>query len=138
MGRLPCGSDLLGELIDICVKEQIRLGRVEAIGSVSRARLGFYHPEAREYRHHTVNQTLEISSLHGNISLKEGAPFVHAHMVLSGIRGRSWGGHLASGTEVFACEFVIEVFSGPDFSRVFDEETGLGLWQVGGEKQGAR
>jgi len=130
MGKLDCGSDLLGELIDICTQEKIHLGRVEAIGAVSRARLGYYHQEGHEYRHHTVNQPLEISSLQGNISLKEGSPFVHAHVVLSGIRGRSWGGHLSSGTEVYACEFIIEVFSGPDLSRVYDRETGLHLWNA--------
>jgi len=130
MGTLPCGSDLLGELIDICVQEKIRLGRIEALGAVSRARLGFYHQETREYRYYAVNAPLEISCLQGNISLKEGNPFVHAHAVLSGARGRSYGGHLASGTVVYACEYIIEVFSGPDFSRQYDEETGLGLWKV--------
>lgn len=130
MGRLDRGSDLLGELIDICVQEKIRLGRVEAIGAVSRARLGYYHQEGHEYRHYTVNQPLEISSLQGNISLKGENPFVHAHVILSGTRGRSWGGHLASGTEVYACEFIIEVFSGPELSRVYDRETGLHLWNT--------
>lgn len=134
MGRLPCGSDLLGELIDICVKEQIALGRIEAIGSLRRARLAFYHQDAREYRHYTVNRALEIASFTGNISLKEGAPFVHAHLIVAGTRGRAWGGHLASGTEVFACEFIIEVFSGPVFSRGFDVETGLHLWELRREK----
>ena len=130
-GSLPHGSDLLGELIDICVQEKIRLGRIEAIGSVQRARLGFYHQQAREYCHHTINTPLEIASLIGNISLREGNPFVHAHAVLSGVRGRSFGGHLASGTLVFACEFVIEVFDGPELIREYDRKTGLGLWKDG-------
>jgi len=130
MGKLERGSDLLGELVDICVQEKIHLGRVEAIGSVTRARLGYYHQEGHEYRHYTINQPLELSSLQGNISLKGGNPFVHAHVVLSGIKGRSWGGHLSSGTEVYACEFIIEVFSGPDLSRVYDRETGLHLWNA--------
>lgn len=130
MGKLDFGSDLLGELIDICTQEKIRLGRVEAIGAVTRARIGYYHQEGHEYRHTTINQPLELTSLLGNISLKEGGPFVHAHVVLSEIKGRSWGGHLASGTEVYACEFIIEVFSGPDLSRVYDQETGLRLWKA--------
>jgi predicted DNA-binding protein with PD1-like motif len=130
MGSLPHGSDLLGEFIDICVQEKIRLGRIEALGSVQRARLGFYHQQAREYRYQTINMPLEITSFSGNVSLREGGPFVHAHAVLSGARGRSYGGHLASGTLVFACEFTIEVFDGPEFSREYDRKTGLGLWKV--------
>jgi predicted DNA-binding protein with PD1-like motif len=130
MGSLPHGSDLLGELIDLCVQEKVRLGRIEALGSVQRARLGFYHQQAREYRYHTINTPLEIASFSGNVSLREESPFVHAHMVLAGIKGESFGGHLSSGTLVFACEFIIEVFDGPELPREYDRKTGLGLWKV--------
>ena len=130
MGSLPCGSDLLGEIIDTCVKEEIRLGRVEAIGSVTRARLGFFHQEAREYRHFTLNEPLELVALKGNIAVKDGSPFVHAHAVFAGMQGRTWGGHLASGTDVYACEYVLEVFSGPALTRKYDPRTGLSLWKT--------
>ena len=38
------------------------------------------------------------------------------------------GGHLAPGTTVFAAEYVIQAFDGPEFCRGFDEVTGLPLW----------
>ena len=75
-----------------------------------------------------LNEPLEISSLIGNISLKDGQPFVHAHVILSNARGKTWGGHLASGTIVFACEYTVEVFGGMEFTRLHDEGTGLHLW----------
>ncbi len=37
------------------------------------------------------------------------------------------GGHLAPGTTVFAAEYVIQAFDGPEFCRGFDEMTGLPL-----------
>ena len=128
MGKLSHGCDLLEELTGICTKHDIRLGRVEAIGAVQKARVGFYNQETREYQFLDLDHSLEIAGLVGNVSLKEGRPFVHAHISLSDEEGRAFGGHLAPGTIVFACEFVLEAFDGPEFSRAFDQETGLPLF----------
>lgn len=130
MGKVSRGGDLLGEITDVCTRERIQLGRVEAIGAVTRACLGVYHQQAREYRRNMINEPLEIVSLLGNISTKEGQPFVHAHVLFSDIKGTTYGGHLVPGTEVFACEFVIETFEGLELSREYDKETGLHLWDM--------
>ena len=39
------------------------------------------------------------------------------HLTLANERGTTFGGHLQAGTIVFAAEFVIETFEGPDFRR---------------------
>ena len=130
MGKLSYGCDLLEGLTSICQKENIRLGKIEALGAVQKAHIGFYDQQAREYRFLTISQPLEITKLVGNISLKDGNPFVHAHITLADEEGKAFGGHLAPGTVVFACEFIIESFDGPVFERGFDEETGLPLWAM--------
>jgi predicted DNA-binding protein with PD1-like motif len=130
MGKLSYGADLLQELTDICQKEQIQLGRVAAIGAVQKARLAYYDQKIHEYQFFVIDQHLEIANLTGNISLKDGAPFVHAHITLADKQGRTYGGHLAPGTEVFACEVILDNFDGPAFERVLDEETGLPLWAL--------
>ncbi|MFC1889781.1 PPC domain-containing DNA-binding protein, partial [Thermodesulfobacteriota bacterium] len=130
MGKLRHGADLLEEITGICKDRGIRLGRVEAIGAVSRACVGYYNQETREYEFHTLDEPLEIVSLKGNISIKDGEPMVHAHVTLADRAGKAFGGHLAAGTIVFACEWVIEAFEGPAFERGYDEETGLPLWTM--------
>jgi len=130
MGKLGHGSDLLEELTAICQKEDIRLGRIEAFGAVKRACLGFYDQQSREYRFLELDQPLEITTLVGNVSLKEGNPIVHAHITLANEAGKAYGGHLAPGTIVFACELSLECFDGPPFERGFDHETGLPLWSI--------
>jgi predicted DNA-binding protein with PD1-like motif len=70
IGKLSHGGDLLEEFTDICKKENIQLGWIEALGSVQRARLGFYNQETHEYEFFVVDQPLEITKLVGNISLK--------------------------------------------------------------------
>ncbi len=130
MGKLAHGADLLEEITKICVDQDICLGSVEALGAVKKARLGYYNQQDHEYRFFDLNQTLEITNLTGNISIKDGAPVVHAHVTLSDKDGHAYGGHLAPGTKVFACEVTILVLDGPKFERGPDQETGLPLWKM--------
>ncbi|MBA7703846.1 hypothetical protein ES703_112643 [subsurface metagenome] len=130
IGKLKHGSDLLEELTSVCEHNGIRLGRVEALGAVKKARLCFYNQQARKYDFFEIEEHLEITGLIGNISMRDGKPVVHAHMTLSDAHSRAYGGHLAQGTVVFACEFIIEVYKGPQLRRAYDEETGLPLWEM--------
>jgi predicted DNA-binding protein with PD1-like motif len=130
MGKLRHGADLLEELTKICMEKNIQLGNIEAIGAVQKAVIGYYHQDKREYEFITLDQHLEILNLTGNISIKDGSPMVHAHVTLADEEGKAFGGHLAPGTIIFACECVIEVYDGPVFERSFDQETGLPLWSM--------
>ena len=129
--KAPKKDDIqLEEITDICRKGNIRLGRMEALGAVQKARLGFYNQQTHAYQFIVIDQSLEITKLVGNVSLKDGLPFVHAHITLADMAGKAYGGHLAPGTVVFACEFLIESFDGPVLEREFDEGTGLPLWTM--------
>ncbi len=129
MGRLSHGADLLKELNGLCGKLHIQCGRIEAIGAVRRACIGYYDQTRREYKFNTIDAPLEIVKLSGNVSIKDDAPMVHAHITLADKNGRTFGGHLGPGTVIFACECIIESFEGPAFQRIHDEQTGLPLWQ---------
>ena len=76
------------------------------------------------------DRELEILSCTGNISIKEGRPFVHAHIMLADIHGATIGGHLFSDTVVFAGEIEIVELVGTPLERRHDEVTGLMLWQM--------
>ena len=129
MGRLAKGEDLLAALSKVAREHGITLGEVQAIGAVSQARVGFYHQEERQYYFLDLARPLEIASLIGNISVKDGEPMVHAHVTLSDGDGRAFGGHLAEGTLVFACEFALQEYqSATPLVRRMDDPTGLFLW----------
>ncbi|MFH1034702.1 MAG: PPC domain-containing DNA-binding protein [Pseudomonadota bacterium] len=129
MGRLPKDGDLLAELTKVCQEAGITLGGVRAIGAVTKARIGYYDQASRVYEFLELNQDLEILALMGNVSLKDGQPFVHAHVTLGDAQGRAFGGHLVEGCQIFACEFEIEQYaSQAPLERVWDEPTGLMLW----------
>jgi len=129
MGKLAHGADLLDELTAVCVKENIVLGTLEAIGAVQKARIGYYDQSARQYQYLNIDHPLEIACLIGNISLKDDKPMIHAHITLADNQGRCYAGHLAAGTRIFACEFVITPCEGGRYVRDYDEQTGLSLWK---------
>lgn len=129
-GKLKHGGDLLTELEAFCVQENIKFGWIHAIGAVSKARIGFYDQQTKIYKFLEIDRNLEIANLAGNVSIKDGRQMVHAHVALSDEEGKSYGGHLAQGTIVFACEFVITEYEGADFVREHDQTTGLGLWKM--------
>lgn len=128
VGRLAHGADIITELTRIAAEKGVAAGRVEVIGAVKKARVGYYDQTAREYGFREFDEPLEICSLVGNVSLRDGAPFVHAHVTLADEDLRAFGGHLAEGTVVFAAEFRIEELPGAKLNRVPDETTGLALW----------
>ena len=130
IGKLQYGADLLEELTTVCRRQSISLGRVEAIGAVQKARLGYYDQNRREYNFFEIDEHLEIASLIGNISIRDGEPMVHVHAIFSDLKGKCTAGHLAPGTVIFSCEFVIHACDGPDYRRDYDEQTGLPLWKM--------
>jgi predicted DNA-binding protein with PD1-like motif len=130
MGKISYGADLLEELTEVCRRENVHLGRIEALGAVQRARLGFYNQQMCAYQFVELNQPLEITMLVGNVSVKDRKPMVHAHVTLADETGKAFGGHLAPGTIVFACEFILQAYEGPAFERGHDEQTGLPLWTM--------
>jgi len=100
---------------------------LSVIGALSRAKLGYYDQLSHEYGTFSLEEPMELASCLGNISLRDGRPFVHAHAVLSDRTGRTWGGHLTSGI-IFAAELYLQKHSGLPLKRVPDSTTGLYLW----------
>ena len=127
-GRFDHAEDLLASLTAFADEHDIKMAVVSVIGAVISATLGYYDQKKKAYVTYREPASLEIISCTGNISLKEGTPFVHAHAVLSDGKGRTTGGHLFSETPVFAGEFYVQELTGSPFSRRHDETTGLMLW----------
>lgn len=128
MGRLQKDDDLLKELTKIVKEKDINTGIIKVIGAVQNAKIGFYNQDKNEYEYKKFNREMEVVSCIGNISLMEGEPFIHAHIVLADEDGSCYGGHLAEGTKVFASEFYIQPLKGDKLERTHDEATQLTLW----------
>jgi hypothetical protein len=131
VGQLPYGSDLLDGLMELVGKQNIRLGRIQGIGATTHAIFAYYDQQTKTYNPIECRGGMEILSLSGNVSMRDGKPFVHAHILLSDAEGKVFGGHLMKGTTLFACEVTIDEFEGETLERGKDERTGLFLWKTG-------
>ena len=131
VGRLNHKDDLLAGLTSLVKKHKIFSGYISAIGAVENANLGYYDQKKKAYTGCVaLKQKLEICSMNGNISIRDGEAFVHAHIVLADRKGRAYGGHLMPGAIVFAAEYFIFELLGKKLHRVKDPSTGLPLWSV--------
>jgi len=129
--RIYEGEDLLQTIRRKAEEAEVKAGHFSAIGSLSKARLGYYRDGKYEYR--TFAGPLEIASCNGNIALDEdGKAAIHAHIVVSDEQFRAFGGHLTEESIVGAtAELVIVEGTGLNLQRSFDEKTGLKLLRLG-------
>jgi predicted DNA-binding protein with PD1-like motif len=105
-------------------------GHFTAIGAFSDVTLGFFDWEKKSYENIPLNEQVEVLSLMGDIALQDGAPAVHAHVVLGKPDGTAHGGHLIE-AHVRPTLEVILVESPRFLQRRVDAETGLALIDPG-------
>ncbi len=129
VARLPHGGDLLDEIAAVADDNGLLMAELRGIGALQQARLSYYDQAAKEYGAFDVDGPVEIVSLLGTITRRNGATAVHAHATLAGHSGACTGGHVAPGCRIFACELVLQELVGEPLERVYDEQTGLPLWR---------
>ncbi len=120
------GAKIPEDIVAIAARGKIVTARVEAIGGVDKLRLAYFNRESKKYEEHDFSGFLEVTSLLGNITQKDGKPFLHAH----GNFGRRdlsvIGGHVISATVFPVLEVMITPTENKAFRR-FDEGLGLNV-----------
>lgn len=122
------GEDILRKLEDLVREYKIKSGHLSLIGAVSKAKLGYFDFESKEYLSFHVDEYLEVVSCMGNISrTTNGDIVVHAHMIVSDRNGKCYAGHLMQGCEVSVTMEVIMTELEYALTRAKDSLTGLNL-----------
>ena len=127
--KIDKGEDIVERLEFLCRKENITLGTITGIGAANKVVIGLFETETKEYRSVEVNGDYEITSLTGNITTKNGEPYLHLHATLGNISYHLIGGHLNSAIVSGAGEVVINVIEGK-VEREFDPDIGLNLLKM--------
>jgi len=93
--RFSTGDEILSGLYDFVAKNHITSGAITGIGGLAPgALLGWGDPEVGGFKRVEIKDKTEIVSLIGDISLRDGAPYVHVHMVVGSADGSTKAGHL--------------------------------------------
>ena len=130
VAKLPYGADLLNSIKDVAAKAKIHSASFTAIGAVRKAKVSYYDQTEKKYNTLEFNEPMEIVSCIGNISESNGKMIVHAHLLLSDEKGRAFGGHLQEGTDLFACELMMDEYENLRITRKYDQLTGLNLMEI--------
>jgi hypothetical protein len=125
--RFRVGDDVLDRLSQLARVNGITAASFTALGAVEKACVGFL-AENDEYSTVSYDGPLEVLSCVGNVSLKEGEPFIHAHIAIADKEGNAYGGHLMPGCIVSATfEVTLLVYEGMNLVRKLDSERKLFL-----------
>jgi predicted DNA-binding protein with PD1-like motif len=120
------GDEVLEGLTRFAGERRLSAGHFTAIGAFSDVTLGFLDPETKEYEPIVVDEQVEALSLVGDVSLEDGKPRIHAHVVVGKRDGSAHGGHLLE-AHVWPTLEVVLTESPAHLRRRVDPETGLPL-----------
>ena len=124
IGRLATDTDLVEEIERFCADAGIQAAGVSAVGAMRRAAYAYYNQTTKQYKEMASPSHHELSGFVGNISMREGRPFLHAHATFADINGECVAGHLLKGCTVWVAEVEIRELVGVELVREHDELTG--------------
>lgn len=124
------GDEARTGLTEFARQNQVAGAQLTAVGGFSRAVLGYFDRQRKEYARIPVDEQVEVLSLIGDVALNpEGSPEVHAHVVVGRSDGTTLGGHLLEG-HVWPTLEVIVTDSPHHLRKTHDPDTGLALINV--------
>lgn len=121
------GENLVEKLTEVANEYKIKGGQITGLGAIKNVELGYYHLDSKNY--HRMNfgeKDFELISLNGNISLKDGNPFIHVHASMGDEKFEVFGGHLFEAEVAVTAEvFITPLGVMPE--RQHDTQIGLDL-----------
>ena len=133
--RMDRGDEIIGNILEICRKEQFKSAIFSGIGGCKQAEIQTFIPEKGAFETQTIDGMLELVSLNGSIVTDEnGVYFHHAHAVFSFKKDgghHTAAGHIKSITVLYTAEIELRPTVGGTIKRKFDPETGTGFWDFG-------
>ena len=100
---------------------------LNGIGALENPEIGYYSMNDKSYHRRHFKGEFELTSLIGNITMKEGKPFAHTHITFSDTSYKVFGGHLFDAKITAAGEFIMQL-GNDKITREMNYEIGLPLW----------
>ncbi len=126
--RIDRGEEVLDKLTEFCRQENIFSAGLYGIGATDRVIIGLYSVDNKQYHKTELLGEMEITSLIGNISMKDDAPYLHLHINVCNQDMKVFGGHLNECHISATCELIVTP-GGSGINRNLDPVTGLNVYQ---------
>lgn len=122
--RLDKGDEITNSLLEVAKKEHLTLASVSGIGATDDFEVGVFDLARSDYEHFRFTGNHEIVALVGNLTTKDGAPYLHLHITCAGEGGKIVGGHLFSANVSLTAEIFL-IRSAGKAGRERDESLGI-------------
>jgi len=123
---LATDDEAVKSLTSFAVNQRLAASHFTAIGAFSRAVVAYFDWSAKQYRHISIDDQVEVLSLMGDVTIEDGKPKVHAHVVLGKADATAHGGHLIEASVRPTLEIVVTETPRP-LHRRFDPASGVAL-----------
>jgi len=121
------GEEIMSTITEYCQTNDIENGSISGIGAVDKSIIGAFDTSTKAYVKVDFPQAMELVSFVGNITMKDGIPFVHAHAVLGNHGMQVVGGHVFEMRVAVVGEFVVQK-ADTGIRRELDPKIGLATW----------
>ena len=115
---------IMETLTKFCKSQNIVNGQISGIGAIKEIDFGAYDLETKKYIRQVFDNLWELTSFQGNIILKDGEPFIHAHITVSNHNLDVNGGHLFEAKVGAVGEFILKKIE-TNGKREYDPNIGL-------------
>ena len=127
--RVDPGEEILEQIQTLCRMENIHVGSAVGLGAANKAVVGLFDTINKVYKKKELTGPMEITSLVGNISTKDGETYLHFHVNLCDEEMNISGGHMNACYVSATAEITVTKLDGT-IERRMDEEIGLNLYRV--------
>lgn len=116
-------------VMEVLRREKVTYSSLTGLGAVRWAKFAYYDATTKSYVEHAIEEQMEVISLVGNTTLRDGAPFIHWHVGLARHDMSMIGGHFLDAIIRPTLEIWLRRESA-EVHRVFDEGSGLALMEL--------
>ncbi len=121
--RILKGEDVIEKIKELLANEGIKAGTLTGLGAADFLEIGIYDAVEKVYKTKVYSGIYEITTLLGNISSKDGEPYLHMHVNFSDSDNHAFGGHVLKCIIAVTSEIFITVLNGT-INRKLDENIG--------------
>jgi predicted DNA-binding protein with PD1-like motif len=92
--RFESGEAIADGLLAWLREQGVGYATLTGLGAVRHATVSYWNAETQDYEQHELDRQMEVVSLIGNATIKDGSPFTHIHVALGQSDLSIVGGHL--------------------------------------------
>ena len=121
-------GDLINKTFEMYARRHgIGCAWLQGLGALKNPDIGYYSLDTKSYHQKKFLGDYELTSLVGNITIKNGKYFSHTHITFADTNYQVFGGHLFDAKITAAGEFVM-IPGNKDINREMNQHIGLPLW----------